>query len=118
MITLSNLENLIHQSKLNKTTYKFQADAYVIEIDYLDKIYIIANIENLENYTQKDRNHKLNQYIQRNSNAIGYIYSTLAYSKNHNVIVQRWLSISSNINQTMQALKDILQHADILTNTI
>jgi len=117
MITLSQLEKLITQSKVNKTAFKFQADAYIVEIEYSDKIYINASIDNLEQYTQKDKNHKLNQYIQRNSNAIGYIYSTLAYNKNHNVIVQRWLSGNSNINQTMQALTDILQHADILTNT-
>jgi hypothetical protein len=118
MITLMELERLLQTHKNNKSYFEFKADTYKVCIDFKDKIYIHTIVENLGNYLHKDKIQRLNYYITNNTKALGYIYSTLAYNKNNDVIVQRWLNNSIDLKQTTKAIEDLLQHADILTNTL
>lgn len=118
MITLLELEKILQDHKHKKSYFEFKADNYKVCIDFKDKIHLHTVIENLNDYLHKDKIQRLTYYIKNNSNALGYIYSTLAYNKNNDVIVQRWLNNSSSLKKTVAAIDDLLQHADILTNTI
>jgi len=117
MITILEFEKMLQTHKINKSYFEFQADSYKVCIDFKDKIHLHTVIENLETYLHKDKIQRLTYYIKNNSNAVGYIYSTLAYNKNNNVIVQRWVNNSIGLKDTINAIDDLLQHADILTNT-
>lgn len=118
MITLLELEKILQNHKNKKSYFEFQADNYKVCIDFKDKIYLHTVIENLGNYLHKDKIQKLKYYITNNSNVLGYVYSTLAYNKNNDVIVQRWLNNSISLKETTTAIDDLLRHADILTNTL
>jgi hypothetical protein len=118
MITLLELETILQTHKNNKSYLEFWADSYKVCIDFKDKIHLLTVIENLNQYLHKDKLQRLNYYIKNNSNALGYIYSTLAYTKNDDVIVQRWLNHNLTLKQTVAAIDDLLQHADILTTTL
>lgn len=115
MITLSQLEKNISDAQKSKKDYGFQADKYIVRVEFSDKTYLSIILEELRSLIPRDKNQRLNYYITKNANAIGYIYSTLAYNKQQEIIVQRWLDNNINISQILSAINDLLQHADILT---
>ncbi len=127
MITLNQLREILEykqqQAQIQKNNsnsverFIFNADHYIVNIEFKDKIYIYVNIENLNNYNRLDKNARLLHYVQQNNDVIGYMSSTLAYAKTNDVIVQQYLDMHSSIDVTIHAIDYLLQHADILTNS-
>jgi hypothetical protein len=116
MITLDTLKTTIQNTKNSKKDMVFYADHYAVHIDFTQHCYMYVVIENLSTYTKTDRIRCLKNYIQRNTQALAYMHSSLAYSKNQEVIVQYLLLNQVSIDLIMQAINFLLQHADILSN--
>ena len=117
MITIQQLGEQIQEKQKLAGEFRFYADRYVINIKFTDKTYIYVALESLTNYNRTDKIARLLHYVRQNTNALGYMYSTLAYNKNNDVIVQQWLDRNTSIDKLLHAIDYLLQHADMLTNT-
>jgi len=125
MITLIQLKQILQHKQSQTQTQKnnciekfiFNADHYIVNVEFKDKIYIYVSIDNLNAYNRLDKNIRLLHYAQQNTDVIGYISSTLAYTKTNDVIVQQYLDKNSDIDAAVHAIDYLLRHADILTNS-
>jgi hypothetical protein len=117
MLTLQQLGENLQQKQKHKEDFVFNADHYSVRISFKEQIYIQVVLESFSNYSKQERNLRLLYYIQQNTSVLGYMSSTLAYTKSSDVIVQQYLDKYSSINYIMHTIDYLLQHADILTNS-
>lgn len=115
-LTLNQLKNIIEDKYKQKQNFVFSADDYTVNIKFQENIYIYVVIESLNNYSSHQRNAILLKYVQQNTQILGYMQSTLSYTKSSEVIVQQYLNKYSDINCIIHAIDYLLQHADILIN--
>ncbi len=124
MLTLDSLQTIVQKHLQAQKKMTFCADHYTVHIDFKSthtasnfyaKIYIV--LENLATYTKTDKIRSLQNYVKRNTQALAYMHSSLAYSKNHEVIVQYFLFNKTHIDRIMLVINFLLQHADILTQS-
>jgi hypothetical protein len=119
MITMQELGEKIQKKQQLKSEFNFNADKYKINIKFNDKdyVYIYVVIENLTSYGRIDKIARLTHYVRLNTNVLGYVCSTLAYTKNSDVIVHQWLNKNITTQSLLLAIDYLLQHADVLTDT-
>lgn len=117
MLTIRELGEQIQDKKKQAGDFRFYADKYTVNIKFTDNTYIYVALENLTNYNRTDRISRLMHYVRQNTNALGYMYSTLAYNNNNDVIVQQWLDKNTSVESLLHAIDYLLVHADMLTNT-
>ncbi|MET0464165.1 MAG: hypothetical protein ABW007_13465 [Chitinophagaceae bacterium] len=119
MITIQQLAQFLEDKQKHKALFIFYADKYKLHINFTipHTISIYTIIENLTNYNPTDRIARLKYYVQQNTQVLGYMYSTLAYNKDNNVVIQQWLDKTNSIDKILHAIDEMLIHADILTNT-
>jgi CHAD domain-containing protein len=115
MITLEQLTISIQNNHKARIDHIFFADDYEVKIRYSDKLHISVVLEALANYTKDDKSQRLHHYIRLNSKVLGYTSSSLAYNKNNEVLVQRWVDKFTSIADILGSIEDLLFHADILT---
>jgi hypothetical protein len=115
MITLEQLTTIIKTNHKARLDHVFFADEYQIKIGYSDKLHISVVLEALANYTKDDKSKRLHHYARLNSAVLGYAASSLAYNKNNEVLVQRWVDKFTSIADILGVIDNLLFHADALT---
>ena len=106
MLTLQQLGETLRQKQKHKEDFMFRADHYNVSVRFKEQIYIYIILESLSIYPRSERNLRLLHYVQQNTNILGYMSSTLAYTKSSDVIVQQYLD----------NLQEILDFANIVNN--
>ncbi len=117
MLTLQQLGETLQEKQKHKQDFMFNADHYSVSVKFKEQIYIHVVIESLNNYSRSERNVRLLHYVQQNTNILGYMSSTLAYTKNSDVVIQQYLDRYSSIDYILHVIDYLLQHADILTSS-
>jgi hypothetical protein len=117
MLTLQQLGETLQERHKHKQDFMFNADQYSVSVKFKEQIYIQVVLESLSNYPRQERNVRLLHYVQQNTNVLGYMLSTLAYTKNSDVVIQQYLDRYSSIDYILHSIDYLLQHADILTNS-
>jgi hypothetical protein len=117
MLTLQQLGEILQEKQKHKQDFMFNADHYSVSVKFKEQIYIHVVLESLSNYPRQERNARLLHYVQQNTNVLGYMSSTLAYTKNSDVVIQQYLDRYSSMEYILHVIDYLLQHADILTNS-
>lgn len=117
MLTLQQLGALLQEKQKHKQDFMFNADHYSVSVKFKEQIYIHVVLASLSNYPRQERNVCLLHYVQQNTNVLGYMSSTLAYTKNSDVVIQQYLDKYSSLDYIIHVIDYLLQHADILTNS-
>lgn len=115
MLTLQQLGEILQQKQKHKEDFMFKADHYSVNVRFKDQIYIHIVLESLSLYPRQERNSRLLNYVHQNTGILGYMSSTLAYTKSSDVVVQQYLDRYSSVDYILHAIDYLLQHADILT---
>lgn len=117
MLTLQKLGEILQQKQKHNENFMFKADHYSVSVIFKEQIYINIVLESLSAFARQERNLRLMYYVRQNTKVLGYMSSTLAYTKSNEVIVQQYLNKHSNIDNILHSIDYLLQHADILTNS-
>jgi hypothetical protein len=115
MLTLQQLGESLTEKHKSRIDFMFYADHYQVIIKYSDKMHISIVLESLMNYNKDDKIQRLLHYVRQNTTVLGYMRSSLAYNKNNDVIVQKWLDKFISVKDILYAIEYLLIHADILT---